>query len=145
MDTYVFIKMKNKKRITVTGLRLLLHQRNIWLRMISYLQTTFSGRQWQWDFLLQEECLVHYVSIYFRWLWPVQTSTNQFRPVTGAHNKKRIGWLVMQLLIQTLTKEVVQFRLSRLKLSVILPTHALNYCVQKWEKCIKYLEISLFV
>ena len=33
--------------------------------------------------------------------------------------------------------------LSGLKLSVILPTHALNYCVQKSEKCIKYLGIRL--
>ena len=32
-----------------------------------------------------------------------------------------------------------------LKLSVILPTHALNYCVQKLEKCIKHLGSRLFM
>ena len=35
--------------------------------------------------------------------------------------------------------------LSGLKLPVILPTHALNYSVQKWEKCIKYLRSRLFM
>ena len=56
--------------------------------MIYCLQKTFSGKQRQWDFPFQEECLVHYISIYFSWLWPVQTSTNQFRPVTGVYDKK---------------------------------------------------------
>ena len=28
---------------------------------------------------------------------------------------------------------------------LILPTHALNYCVQKWKKCIEYLGIRLIV
>ena len=77
----------------VTGSRLLLHWRNTWLRKIYCLQTTFSRKQWQWDFPLQEECLVHYVSVYFSWLWPVQTSTNQLRPVTGMLDKKEIVWL----------------------------------------------------
>ena len=56
--------------------------------MIYYLETTFSRKQWQQDFPLKEECFMHYISIYFSWLWPVQTSTNQFKLVTGAHDKK---------------------------------------------------------
>ena len=32
---------------------------------------------------------------------------------------------------------------SGLKFSVILPTYALNYCAQKWKKCIKIKEALL--
>ena len=49
------------------------------------------------------------------------------------------------LLFWTSTREVVKTDLSGLKLSVILPTHALNYCVQKWKDCIKCLGSRLFM
>ena len=30
-------------------------------------RTIFSGKHQQWDFALEEECLVHYISFYFSW------------------------------------------------------------------------------
>ena len=62
--------------IIVTGLRLLPHQRNTWLRKIYCLQTV---RQLLWDFPVLKLNVLHPYQQHHQcllgWLWPAQTSS----------------------------------------------------------------------
>ena len=107
-------------------------------------QRKTSVRQLLWGFLpLAVKLTVKsYISVDLRQsaptqLWLVQTSSNWFSPVWCAW-QIGIAWLVTSLLLWTLTRGLCNSDLSGLKLPVILPSHTLNYGVQKWEKCINY-------
>ena len=74
----------------------------------------------------------------------VETSSSWFGLV---HCTWQVGivWLVASLLLWTSTRKVVQDRSEWTKALWILPTRALNYCVQKWKDCNKYLGNRLFM
>ena len=108
-------------------------------------------RQLLWGFLALVVKLTakSYISIDLRQsvptqLWLVQTSPNWFSSVWYAW-QMGIAWLVTSLLLWTSTRGLYNSDLSGLKLPIILPAHALNYGVQKWEKCIDYFGSRLFM